>query len=78
MIDANVSLASPEDSHRDMVEKLAEKFSLSRKQGIALEEYKAASGPDYVLKQAEIVRFEPRDHVARSFVARFARRLATP
>jgi hypothetical protein len=37
MIDANVSLASPEDSHRDMVEK----FSLSRKQGIALEEYKA-------------------------------------
>jgi len=61
------AVVSPED--REQIDKIAAEFSLSAKQVDALADYVARDGIGYLIEKAEIVRSQPRENAARSFIA---------
>jgi hypothetical protein len=61
------AVVSPED--REQIDKIAAAFSLSAKQVDALADYVARDGIGYLIEKAEIVRSQPRENAARSFIA---------
>jgi hypothetical protein len=64
-----VSLASAEDDPREAADKLIEEFGpFNSKQSRFIQDY-IDKDSGYVIRQAEIVRSEPRENAARAFMA---------
>jgi hypothetical protein len=61
------SLASEDEDPRDIVEKLAGEFGLSRSQSRLIEDYLNNRGSGYVLEKAAIVRSQPRKNLGGAF-----------
>ena len=61
-------LASEDEAQEEIAEKLTEEFGLSMPQTRMVWEYLSNQGKGYVLEKANVVRSEPRENLAGSFV----------
>src|ERR1700760_2199313 len=62
------SLASGDEDTEEIADKLTEEFGLSLPQTRMVWEYLSNQGKGYVLEKANVVRSEPRENLAGSFV----------
>jgi hypothetical protein len=62
------SLASGDEDPEEIADKLTEEFGLSMPQTRMVSEYLSNQGKGYVLEKANVVRSEPRENLAGSFV----------
>jgi len=62
------SLASGDENPEEIADKLTEEFGLSMPQTRMVWEYLSNQGKGYVLEKANVVRSEPRENLAGSFV----------
>ena len=62
------SLASGDEDPEEIADKLTEEFGLSMPQTMMVWEYLSNQGKGYVLEKANVVRSEPRENLAGSFV----------
>jgi hypothetical protein len=62
------SLASGDEDPEEIADKLTEEFGLSMPQTRMVWEYLSNQGKGYVLEKAHVVRSEPRENLAGSFV----------
>ena len=60
---------SEESDARDVLDVLVERYGLNTKQSAAIAEWAANNGLGYLIQKDQIVRSEPRDNLAKAFIA---------